>query len=46
MEEKDSLTTSDFEEVYTLLHIQKFQNYNNFKNEETFESIAASFKWQ
>lgn len=45
MKEKTTISKKDIEKVYSHLQIQQHQSNQQLKNPESFESIAASFKW-
>lgn len=45
MKDKTDISKSDIEKVYSHLHIEKNQSEQKYKNQESFESIAATFKW-
>lgn len=45
MKERVNISKKDIEKVYTHLHIQKRQSDQKYKNQESFETIAATFKW-
>ena len=45
MIEETTISNKDIEKVYSQLHIQQHQSNHQQDKQESFESIAGSFRW-